>query len=75
MINLFHECEDSNVSSYADNTTLYSCATDILSVALEVQAFATKLFRWFRNNHLIEIYKYLHDLSPEYYVKFLRSTK
>ena len=51
MINLFYECEDSNVASYADDTTLYSCATDITSVALEVKASATKLFRWFKNNH------------------------
>ena len=36
----------------ADDTTLYSCATDIPSVALEVQASATKLFHWFKNNHL-----------------------
>ena len=26
--------------------------TDITSVALELQAFATKIFRWFKNNHL-----------------------
>ena len=49
MINHFYECEDSNVASYADETTLYSCATDIPSVALEVQASATKLFRWFKS--------------------------
>ena len=35
-----------------DDTTPYSCATDILSLPLEVQASATKLFRWFKNNHL-----------------------
>ena len=52
MINLFYECEDSNVTSYTDDTTLYSCATDIPSVPLEAQASATKLFRWFKNNHL-----------------------
>ena len=52
MINLFYECEDSNVASYADDTTPYSCATDIPSVALELQASATKLFLWFKNNHL-----------------------
>ena len=52
MINLFCECEDSNVASYADDTTPYSCATDIPSLPLEVQASATKLFRWFKNNHL-----------------------
>ena len=51
MINIFYECEDSNIASYGDDTTLYSCATDITSVALEVKASATKLFRWFKNNH------------------------
>ena len=52
MIDLFYECEDLNVTSYADDTTPHSCATDIPSVALELQASATKLFRWFKNNHL-----------------------
>ena len=52
MINLFYKCEDSNVASYADDIKLYSCATDIPSLPLEVQASATKLFRWFKNNHL-----------------------
>ena len=52
IINLFYECEDSNVASYADDTTPYSCATDIPSLPLEVQASATKLFRWFKNNYL-----------------------
>ena len=40
------------VAGYADDTTLYSCATAIPSLPLEVQASATKLFRWFKNNHL-----------------------
>ena len=48
MIDPFYECEDSNVGSYADDTTPYSCATDIPSVALELQASATNLFRWFK---------------------------
>ena len=52
MIDFFYECEDSNVASYADDTTPYSCATDIPSVALELQASGSKLFRWFKNNHL-----------------------
>ena len=41
MINLFYKCEDANVASYADDTTLYSCATDIPIVASETQASAT----------------------------------
>ena len=36
----------------SDDTTPYSCATDIPSVALELHASATKLFLWFKNNHL-----------------------
>ena len=52
MIDLFYEYEDSSVASYADDTISYSCATDMPSVALELQAPATKLFRWFKNNHL-----------------------
>ena len=52
MINLFYECEDSKVAGYADDTTPYPCATEILSVALELQVSATKLLCWFKNNHL-----------------------
>ena len=52
MINLFYECEESNVASYADDTTPNLYATGIPSLLLEVQASATKLFHWFKNNHL-----------------------
>ena len=47
----FTNCEDSNVASYADDITPYSCATDIPRAALELQASVSKLFRWFKNNH------------------------
>ena len=43
MTGLFHECEDSGVVGYADHIIPHSCATDILSVALELQASVTKL--------------------------------
>ena len=52
MIDLFYECEDSNVASYADDTTPYSCAIDIPSVALELLSSESKLFCWFKINHL-----------------------
>ena len=52
MINPFYECEDSNVASYADGTIPCQHSYDIPSLPLEVQASATKLFRWFKNNHL-----------------------
>ena len=45
MIDFFYECKDSNVARYTDNTTQYSYATNIPSVALELQASATKLLR------------------------------
>ena len=48
MIDLFYECEDSNSASYTDDTS-YSYATDTTRVT-ELQASATKLFTWFRNN-------------------------
>ena len=43
MTGLFHDCEDSGVVGYADHIIPHSCATDILSVALELQASVTKL--------------------------------
>ena len=42
---------DPNIASHADDTTPYSCATDIRGVALEVKASAMKLFCSFKNNH------------------------
>ena len=32
MNNLFYKCEDSNVASYTDDTTTYSCVTELFSV-------------------------------------------
>ena len=52
MIDLFYECEYSIVASYANDTTPYSCATDIPSVAMELEVSVNKLFLWFKNNHL-----------------------
>ena len=52
MIDLFDECKNSNVASYADGTAPYLCAINIPNVALELQTSATKLFRWFKINHL-----------------------
>ena len=52
MIDLFYECKDFNVASYADYKTPYSCATGIPSIAAELQASATKLLHWFKSNYL-----------------------
>ena len=52
MIDLFHESEESNIADYADDTTPYSCATQIPTVISELQEFSTKVFNWFINNHM-----------------------
>ena len=44
LIDLFLECEDDNISSYADDTTPYSCAQDISSVISELRRIAKKNF-------------------------------
>ena len=52
LIDLFYECEESDIASYADDTTPYSCRTDTQSVIAELQITAIKLFHWFEYNHL-----------------------
>ena len=52
LIDLFLECEDDNISSYADDTTPYSCAQDISSVISELQRITKKIFDWCRNNYI-----------------------
>ena len=42
LVNLFLECEDDKISSYADNTTPYSCLQDISSVISELQRITKK---------------------------------
>ena len=52
MIDLFYECEENDVANYADDTTSYSCGTDIPTVISELQDISTKVFNWFCNNHM-----------------------
>ena len=52
LIDLFFECDDSEIASYADDTTPYSCADDMPSVITQLQSTASKLFSWFTNNHM-----------------------
>ena len=52
MIDLFYECEENDIANYADDTTPYSCGTDIPTVISELQAISTKVFNWFGNNHM-----------------------
>ena len=44
MIDLFHECVKNDIANYADDTTPYSCSTDIHTVVSELQAISTKVF-------------------------------
>ena len=52
LINSFYECEESDIASYADDTTPYPGGTDTQSVIAELQITANKLFHWFEYNQL-----------------------
>ena len=52
LIDLFFECDDSEIPSYADDTTPYSYADDIPSVITQLQSTESKLFSWFTNNRM-----------------------
>ena len=52
LTDLFLECEEDNINSYADDTSSYSCAEDMSSVITELQRIANKIFRWFENNYV-----------------------
>ena len=52
LIDLFLECEDDNISSYANYTDPYSCAQDLSSVISELQRITKRIFDWCRNNHM-----------------------
>ena len=46
LIDLFYECEESNIVSYADDTTPYSCARDTQTVISELKSL-TNFFTGF----------------------------
>ena len=54
LTDLFLECEDDKISSYADDTTPYSCAQDVISssVISELQRITKNFFDWCRKNHM-----------------------
>lgn len=49
---MFFECDDSEIASYADDTTPYSCEKDISNVISQLKLTASKLFSWFEYNHM-----------------------
>ena len=57
LIDLFSECEESNIASYADDTTPYSCVRDIQTVISELKSltnfftgFSTKILKLILEN-------------------------
>ena len=65
LTHLLYECEESNIASYADNTTPYSCPRDSQTVISELKSICSKLFHWFQYNHL--------KVNPEKYHLLLGS--
>ena len=49
---LLVECEDGNITSYANDTAHYFCGQDISSVIFELQRIAKKIFHWCKKNHM-----------------------
>ena len=46
LIDFFYECEESNIPSYADDTTPYSCAKDTQTLISELKSISNKLFHY-----------------------------
>ena len=57
-----HECEDSNIANYDDDTTPYACRENIWAVISELQSLAFRLSKWFVNNHMKAIPEKSHIL-------------
>ena len=55
LIDLFLECKDDNISSYADDTTPYSCLQDISFVISELRKFALQMHQL----HQVQMKNYL----------------
>ena len=51
LINLFYECEESNIASYADDITPYSCARDTQTVISELKS----LTNYFTDSSIITL--------------------
>ena len=48
LLDLFYECEESNIASYGDDPTPYSCARDTQTVISELRSISKKLFHWLK---------------------------
>ena len=52
LIDLFYECEDSNIANYADDTTPCACGENVRAVISELQSLAFRLLKLFENNYM-----------------------
>ena len=52
LIDLCFECDDSEIASYGDDTTPYSCTNNVPSAIAELQSTTSKIFSWLTNNHM-----------------------
>ena len=48
LIDLFFECDDTEIASYADDTTPYSCENNIPSVISKLKLAGNRLFSCFK---------------------------
>ena len=55
LIDLFYECEESNIASYADDTTPYSCARDTQTVISELKSLVKSLVNFFTGFSIITL--------------------
>ena len=51
MIEIFYECEDSDIENYISNTTPDPRAADTDTVISKLKSRSDKLFTCFKNNH------------------------
>ena len=49
---MFFECDDTEIASYADDATPYSCESNIPSVISKLKLAVNKLFSWFKYNYM-----------------------
>ena len=52
MCDLFLLVTESNIASYADDTSLYTCEKNLFDVQRKLQSESLILFKWFRDNYL-----------------------
>ena len=52
LLDLFYECEESDIASYADDTMPFFCESDTQSAIAELPITSNKLFHWFGYNHV-----------------------